>query len=262
MEKTKKIKHCKQSTISEAWAVVQGIPIPEVDSNEIGANVHSIQKEYPDSKIVPAIVVVQGDGKGPIAPFWQNQISIDSGNHLVRIGHQYLSIHFVRNNAKKYDTFSASFEPVAKKVTDIWAGNFSNDRKRMPLSVLGFGYINSFDFSRNNFDLSQYFQFNFGLNVSGINLALAGLKTFFNLVEQESKALVTLEVEVVDSPLGPDSVRLVTRVLAQSPNSQKILIGDKAAILSEMKRMKEIAKSTFFGFATQTTHQLMEAVYD
>ncbi|MDP8212227.1 MAG: hypothetical protein P9X22_02910 [Candidatus Zapsychrus exili] len=241
--------------------IVQGVPA-EVDNSESGAFTHTLDKKYKDNKKIPAIVVTQQAKDFPMPAYWHSQLSINSDSNLIRFGHQYLSIHFLKKNDSKYDTFSDTLEPVIVDTLNTWADIISDRRGVLPVNMIGFGYINTFvDFALDGFDLSKYFRYSFGVDNSEIEASLSAVKTSFTILENKTSIPIILEIEVGPNPKKPGFMKVVTKVMAQRLKTTHIPQKDTKKIMEEIKGMKDLAADTFFGFVTDETKKIMEAQY-
>jgi len=92
---SKNVTYCTNSTITEAWTFVHGLPAA-VNDAEMGALRHAAQKQLPGLKVLPGTVVVRRPQDGLAPPFWVYQLTWDDGRLRARLGHRYLSVHYLR----------------------------------------------------------------------------------------------------------------------------------------------------------------------
>ncbi len=253
------VNYCKNPAITEAWAVIQGLPAPH-DDVEINAVIHATQKSIPALKRMPSIVVIQKQ-EGPVPAFWHSQYSWGADRYRTRIGHQYLSIHYIQQQEQKYETYQKSLEPEVKRLLKIWKSTASTTNSSRPLDRLGFGYINTFTFPNSKFDLSEYFKMNLNFTIEIEHTDLIGMKTDFNLIDQETNTHLILELSIEEDPANKDTIRLITKVNAEKVGIQHIPLNDVERIMATTLEVKTAAKTAFFGFATPSTHQIMGAEY-
>ena len=255
---SKRVTYCTNSTISEAWAFVRGLPAP-VNDAEMGALQHAAQKQVPGLKPIPSTVLVTQPKEGPTPPFWMAQLAWGDGSLLARLGHRYLSVHYVKRAAGRYETFEKSLEPAISTWLRIYKSTYGDKKEDYPVDQLGFGYINGFEFPVDSFDLSQHFKINFGVGVG--DGVLLGFATSFRFLDDGSGLHVKVNLEV--APTTPDAqlVRVVAKISAESPAVNDVSFLEANAILAAVKQAKEVAKSHFFDFATEQTHALMGAQY-
>lgn len=262
MQKPKTINYCKNSTISEAWAIVQGVPSPinQESKREIQALIHAGSKKYTDLKAQPLIIV--GETKsGDIAPFWEFQGSWDNGKYIVRTGHGYLSTHRVCNELSKYGRYDTDVKPVLSDWLDLQNSTISNPEKRGVGSV-GFGYINNFKFQNSGtFDYTKYLKLSSGVGVSNQDAELTQLKSSFVYFDKVKEVQYIVEAIVGNIPGAAESFEIVVQVYCEKRISGTLSLANKDKILTVNREIQKYAKEMFFDITTDETHGLMEVVY-
>jgi hypothetical protein len=255
------VTRCTNSTVTEAWATVFGSPAPVID-DETGALVHMARKKLPPLQSVPAVVLAQV-GAGPVPPFWKEQFAWDAKQFLVRVGHRYLSVHFLKKQGR-YETYPTSIEPAISAWLQAAEDAFGMEPTSYPVDRVGFGYVNTFDFASEDFDLSKYFRINFGVEVPSASQGLSGLEVRFGFVDAElASAHVITELMVQPLGQGADQRLVVqTKVRAESHGLQNCGFGSRDRLSEAVFAAKEAAKRVFFEIATEATHTLMGARYD
>lgn len=224
--------------------------------------VHMAQKKLPPLEPAPTVVFAQV-GDQPAPPFWREQFAWDNGRYLARAGHRYLSVHFLKR-PDKYDTFSTSIEPAIRAWLDAAAAAYGDDPESYPVDRVSYGYVNTFEFPTTDFDLSKFFQLNFGADVPSAKGGLAGLEVRFRFMDSGlANTLVTVQLVVL--PRGPDEANglaVQTKVNAETHGFEGLGFGAVDAVLAAIVAAKEAAKRVFFEIATPDTHTLMGAQYD
>jgi uncharacterized protein (TIGR04255 family) len=253
------VHYCENSTITEAWALLTGLPSP-VDETDAAVIERTARAEISGLRLEPAIVAIQTSSE-LVAPFWNRQFSWDSQHYLARFGHRYLSLHFIRRGEQRYGTYSDTFEPQLEKWLLIYkraVGTAANDHI---IGRLGFGYVNTFDFTPEGFDLSRFFKLNLTVDVGYPQAGLLALNVGFRFSEAGSG--VNLSVELVAESATETELRIATKIIAEFSTFEPPLSFDSSAeINKKLFAAKEAAKKAFFSFATPETHKLMGAVYD
>jgi uncharacterized protein (TIGR04255 family) len=254
------IRYCENSTISEAWALVLGRPSPLVP-DEISAVVHKAKKDIEGLTIHPSVVLVASGSTGVMPPHWQQQVSWNNDARLARIGHEYLSVHFIRQASQpKYEKFNQSLAPAIEQWLKLRGETIGNER---PLDRVVFGYVNIFAFPAESFDLSKYFKANVALDAAVANGGLQGFETTFRVMFGcTNEVTLAIAVDSIDESADPSipevHIRVVTRTVAQQALHDQTDFAD-SAVLEQIRVAKDRAKSLFFDFTTDETHQLMGA---
>jgi hypothetical protein len=254
------VAYCTNSTITEAWAVIAGLPTP-LDLVEEVLIWKSANRRIPELALEEAIVAVKGNPQ-VAPPFWKSQVSWQGGERMARFGHRFLSIHYRPQRPNLYRTYEESVRPSIETWLEIVRSSGA-DLVDESIDVVGFGYVNQFAFEPEaNFDLSRYFRLNVGVHVGDPSPALTGLKTTFHFsVAAPADADLVLALSA-ESPDERGPITVTTRVFAErrgTPNLSWTSLDDIAALIREVK---EVAKAAFFGFATEETHRIMGAQID
>jgi hypothetical protein len=125
---------------------------------------------------------------------------------------------------------------------------------------VGFGYVNSFTFDAEDFDLSRYFRLNIEVDVGDDGLGLHGLKALFHLHQPSRRMQLAVEIEVEAPPENSDQLSVITKVVAHGRGADELSFADTEALHREISGAKDSAKEAFFGFATDETRAIIEAV--
>lgn len=254
------IRYCKNSTITEAWALVVGLPA-RIDDTEASALFRASRDRFPDIQLKPAIVAVQADNPAP--PFWRNQVAWNSERHLARFGHRYLSVHFVRRGEERYLTFEETFEPALRAWLQLYSGTLTRESDKHPVDSLGFGYVNRFEFEPEDFDLSRYFRMNFALTIDGLtNVELQRFDIGSVLFDVARGMHLSINLSVEGPSETVPRVQVQTKVFAEKRGPDAASFFSDAQLGESIVRAKEAAKAAFFGLATDETHRIMGAVTD
>lgn len=255
---SKHVTYCTNSTITEAWTFVRGLPAP-VNDAEMGALRHAAQKRLPSLKVIPSTVLVTQPQDGPSPPFWISQLAWDDGSLLARLGHRYLSVHYVKRSSGRYETFKKSLKPAIETWLKIYKDTYGGKSEGYPVDRIGFGYINGFEFPVESFDLSEHFKITFGVGVG--DGGLLAFATSFRFLDEVAGLHITVNLEVAPTTPNADTVRVVAKISAENPSVNGISFLESDAILNAVERAKESAKTHFFDFATDRTHAAMGAQY-
>jgi hypothetical protein len=163
-EAPRRIVHCTNSTIIEAWAVAVGLPGP-VDDADAPLIMRRARSSITGMKERPAIVAVSGS-KELAAPFWSQQVGWDNDRYLARFGHRYLSIHFVKQQPQElYDTYAKTLEPHVTAWLEVVADALGAAASAYAIDRVAFGYTNQFTFPPDGFDISRYFKLSIGFDI-------------------------------------------------------------------------------------------------
>lgn len=244
----KKVKYCQKSTITEAWVVIRGIPT-KISENDPAIYLHSLQKNIPEIKKQPSVVFVQDRGDST-PPFWSNQFSWNKDKYLIRFGHQYLSLHFVKHAEDKYETYDKTLAPEIKKACSLWKETFSQetDNKRN-LDRIGFGYINTFSFPKKEFDLTKHFKIQIGIATPEESFGLRGIQTAFNFIDAKRSINTKVDFNLEEDRNNSNQIKVVTRVFSEKLGLSNKSFFDVDDILETTKEIKEVAKQVFFEIA-------------
>jgi hypothetical protein len=262
---------CKRSTITEAWALVQGLPAP-VDR----AAVHLVRKragkQIEDLTDNPVFVVTPGEGK--VDPHWSAQVSWGNGRYHARFGHRYLSVHFVRQSEEtRYRTYGETMEPHIRTWLGIYQSAFESETEEHPVDRVLYGYANTFHFDfADDFDLSALFRLNYGVSLKyrgsmeDFSPPLLGMGSSFRFPDVDGTTGLTVELNADTMGLGAQGeppekkLRVITKVVANKRVPDGTTFADRDRLLKEFDRARQSAKRTFFGFTTEKTHDVMGAV--
>ena len=111
--------YCEKSTITEAWAIVLGLP-GALDKNSGPILAHLAEDAIEGLTERPAPLAFSVSPPGLTPPFWNQQFAWDSDRYAARFGHRYLSVHFVRRDeGTRYETYAKTMEPWIRKWLDL-----------------------------------------------------------------------------------------------------------------------------------------------
>ena len=259
-----KIERCENSTITEAWALIRGVPreLGNIAHSEMKAIEYRLQKGIQGFKIDPTIVAVQNI-QGPIAPFWNFQGSWDSGKKLVRSGHEYLSIHTLCNPpSNRYDRFDTEIQPNLEKLIDLINEALPEDGgTKKKVHSVGFGYVNTFIFKNTSkLNPSDYFNLSVGLSLGANVGVVSQFKTSFNIVSKKKDYSIVVDILAGQVVGEKDSYEIVTQIHAEKLCEKSISYAEKAELIEVVKDVQKIAKLNFYRFATDKTLTEMGAI--
>ncbi len=254
------VTYCTNSTITEAWGVVLGLP-GELDAEEVGALAYFGRKRCGPFERVPSVVLVQRPAVGPVPPFWQQQLTWDHGRLLARLGHRYLSVHFLQKGDSRYHTYETSLQPAIRGWLETYDETLLGPPEHYPLDRVGFGYVNTFHFPASGFDLSTYFRVSMGIGVQTADTGLLALETNFRLFDASRSTDVIVNLSVNSGGEEGLQLQVQTKIVAERRSAEEGSLKDQASILAELVSAKEAAKAMFFDLATDETHRIMGAQY-
>lgn len=250
------VDYCENSTISEAWAVVIGTPAVGNAADEVAALAYASRRKFPGIETRTSHVLADGPKEAPVPPHWTTQLVWEGGRHVARIGPGYLSVHFVRG-AQAYEKYENSLGPEVAAWLEILTETFVGPDR--PVGRVVFGYSNAFSFPAANFDASQYFKLNLGIGVGDPKKGLRELSASFRMpLDGDCEVSCALAIE----PLPGDSMLFVRTKTIADDTAADLTFSDAEGVSKAIVRAKNRAKTTFFDFATEKTHDLMKAHYE
>ncbi|MBI2605142.1 MAG: TIGR04255 family protein [Deltaproteobacteria bacterium] len=251
----KKIIRCTNSTITEALVILRGQPAQQ-DDEALGAMLKAGRKKFPDIKKMPSLVIIEKQD-GPIPPFWNTQLSWGNNRYVVRLGHQFLSIHFICDLAKdRYDTYEGTLGQPVKDWLEI-VSEFSGTGVFKPEKI-GFGYVNTFLAKEEKLDLSDYFKINVGIELDPTKTPLQEINTHFRFLQPNTNTKLSFDLRVGEKS---GQVQLQTKTSAKRqgiPASDFKKIED---VLKTIVEIKDAAKEAFFALTTDRAKREMGAQY-
>ena len=256
-----RVSYCSDSTIIEAWATVRGVPVP-LDEDEAPGLVLAAKKVIPTLADEASVVVARiPDPRQPVPAFWNRQVSWDQGRCLSRVGHRYLSVHVLADDGRKYERYEESFLPSFRQWLELFRAFYGGGVIRPQVDAMSFGYVNAFRFPVRDFDLSQAFRLNIGVDVESAKDGLSGMDLRFAFRAGAGEAV---SVQVTVGTLGADleMLEVKTKVSAESHALGSLFLDDPERIENRVHAAKETAKRVFFEIATASTHEQMGAHYD
>ncbi len=254
----REVTFCERSTITEAWAVLRGRPAPLVHG-ESAALVFAVKRALPELQREPAMVFAEIPLSGPVAPFWSEQWSWESGRLRARVGHRYLSVHRFADDEHRYETFERSFVPALTPWLIVCSQIYDDPLVIPAVAEVSFGYINTFRFSEHDFDLSRVFRLTVGFELEGLDSGLEGLDVKFHYRDGvRPRTQVMVQVAARPEVGGEVLVRAKTTATIRLDDG---FWKDKVRLEAELRDAKAAAKRAFFELATEDTHRQMGALY-
>jgi hypothetical protein len=254
-----RVTFCEHSTIVEAWATIWGRPAP-VRDEDTGALVFAAKREFTQLTREPAVVAAKIPDADVVPPFWSQQWSWDRGRYTARLGHQFLSVHFLAGPDTHYDTFDNSMAGALRGWFRAMAIVYRDRDFTNPADRVAFGYMNEFAFPGEGFDASEWFKYNVGIDMPGIDSGLLNLDLKFAFADPGSNAVIALEIHTEADHADSDRVRVRTKIAAQTMMIHEFL-DDPDGLERVIRQVKDVAKDAFFEFTTAKTHQKMGAQY-
>lgn len=255
-----KVTYCEQSTITEAWAVIIGAPGPVVEGEDAAVS-YAARKQIGELQQQPSLVFVEQSDLQNVPPFWRQQFSWEDDKYLARLGHRYLSVHYVKRGDDRYEQYDRTLKPAIKTWLIAYEDTLSGTKAPHPLKRAGFGYVNTFVFPQADFDLSRYFKLDFGIGSNSAKNGLSALEVNFELTYPDTNTVVSVNLLVRPVLTDLGQVELRTMIEAQTPLDDAHTFLDHEILLDVIMTTKDIAKDVFFDLATETTYEIMGARY-
>jgi hypothetical protein len=252
------IAYCTSSTIAEAWAYVGGLPAV-VDATDAAVLLRGARERFPALREIPAIVAAPG-GSSPVAAYWRHQVTWGNGDYVVRFGHRYLSVHFVRRE-NRYDRFDTTMRPVVADWLAAYASAFGAHAASHPVDVMSFGYANTFALEPEGFDVADYFGLHVGFAIGVVDAAALGLHTSVTVQDHARDVRLAVELDVGGANPSDPKLHVTTRVSAECDAADGTTFADAMTLEAAIVRAKAAARETFFNFTTPKTHAIMGAVH-
>lgn len=254
----KAVSHCANSTITEAWFILQGAPA-KYDEDEIGSLNTEAKKRFPDLMRKPSVVLTHRTEQ-PQQPFWTSQLAWNGLKNQARIGHKYLSVHSLCGPSTPYEGFTKSLRPAIESWLSIFNEKIAKP-ENFVISNIAFGYLNTFTFPSKKFDVSKYFGVNLAIEIEDMGIALTKAESDFRLILSKHKATSDVTLGITSNSDGK-SLTVTTAVVTNRDVSKKLTISDSVKIFEHISDLKEASKEVFFGFATpHTRDEIMRAEY-
>jgi hypothetical protein len=221
-----KIQHCANSTISEAWAVVIGLP-GRIEDADVPLVARAARRTIgPDLTEKPAIVAVNAP-KDLAAPFWSQQVTWGGERYLARFGHRYLSVHFRREQEDEpYDTYANTLQPQIATWLNIVAEGLDGAAAEYGVDRIGFGYVNRFAFSPDDFDVSRFFKLSLSFDVGSETAGALGLRTEFRLYDPTHTIYLIVQLTAEGPADEKSDISVTTRVLAEKRGLEGLTFAD------------------------------------
>jgi hypothetical protein len=168
-------------------------------------------------------------------------------------------MHFLRQ-AKRYETYGASLRPWVLGWLEAYVTAFGQDAGTQRIDRVGFGYVNEFQFTPEEFDLSRFFRVNFSADL-GAGVGLGSFEAKFTFDDRPAGARISFDLAAFGAEGEGKPVRLVTKVFAEKRDFEATF-ADTALLDQKIHEAKEAAKGCFFALATEETHARMGAVHE
>ena len=246
--------------ITEAWVVVVGAPGSVVEGED-SAVYYAATKQLGEIQRQPSLVFVEQSDLQNVPPFWRQQFSWENDKYLARLGHRYLSVHYVKRGDDRYEQYERTLKPVINIWLTAYEDTLRGTKAPYSLKRVGFGYVNTFVFPQADFDLSRYFKLEFGVGSNAAKNGLSALEINFELTYVDTNTVVSVNLLVRPVLADARQVELRTMVEAQTPLDEAHTFLGHGELLDIIMTTKDIAKDVFFDLATETTHEIMGARY-
>lgn len=252
------VTYCKKSTLREVYAAVVGLP--EIfKKDEFDALKIRIQREWPTHELSarPALLTLgAADEATPRPPDWFAQVCWDDRRWFGRWGHRFLGLHRMVVDGERYQTFQETMRPTLGKWLRIAQNAYDYVDVNPPAASVVFGYVNNFVFTSEEADLSDWFRFNFAIDVAGASRGLSEFSVSARIPrpDQHARAAVHLRAQQ-----GAGDLQVTVHTTVESDLPEGMTFKQTDALLDEINRVKILAKETFFSFVTDRTLIRMEA---
>lgn len=255
------IAYCTNSTLRETYAAVVGLPAP-VAMNEFGALRTRFEREWPEHQfsslqmLVPSSSPPALDPMQEVPPFWYGQLAKGGGRWLGRWGHRTVGLHCVVAEGEQYRTFSQTMLPTLRNWLQAAREAYAFAAVDPPVATVVFGYVNAFDLSPGDGDLSEWFRFNIAIDAVGTAAGLSEIAIGARIPrpEHRARAHISLTAQQTDARIRVSVHTAVERDLADG-----VLFSAADVSLAGIETAKAVAKETFFSFVTQRTLDFMGA---
>ena len=255
-----RVVRCENPKITEAWCFLLGAPavFEETDPALIR---RFATRSLGELRNRPTFVVRQGVKNAPSAPFWTEEVSWADETHLARFGHRYLSVHFRSTGGHTYTTYAESLRQPIGAWLEALSSFAELSEDDASIQRVGFGYINTFEFDSESFDISEFFRLNFAVEVQGSTMSLTGVESAFQFFDPDEDALIRIEVKI-DAGVGEANPVIVRTRVVSDTRVEALGFHQPEEVDKSIYRAKELAKGRFFGLATEKTHELLGVVTD
>jgi hypothetical protein len=255
----REVTFCERSTITEAWAVVLGRPVPVI-LEEPAAIVMAAKRALPQLEREPAMVIAEIPQRGPVAPFWSQQWAWDEGRLRARIGHRYLGVHRLADEEHRYETYERSLAPALRSWLEACVRVYDDPLIIQALDQVGYGYINTFSFPAADFDLTKIVRMELGIELAGLHDGLDGFDVKLHY-RDKLQPTARVAVQVIVQPDGPVPETLLVRTKVTAAVAQEGSWTDRAFVERQVLVAKAAAKRAFFDLVTDETREMMGAQY-
>ncbi len=257
---SKKVEYCENSTITEAWAAVLGSPA-EINDSVTGGLENNASKVLGEFSIKPSRVFIEQNADEKLVPsFWHKQLTWNNSKYLARIGHRYLSVHFIKTE-DKYEKYKNSLLPQIREWLNAYKETIDGRKEKHSVDRVIFGYVNNFRFEVDqSFDLKKYFKILFGTEAKSAKNGISHLNVNFRL--QHESIEVAVDLNIMPHPTNKSQLMVSTKIEGQKSIGEDLTFEEPDKIIENIFVTKEAAKAVFFDLATDETMKLMGAIYD
>jgi hypothetical protein len=255
------VAYCTRSTLRETYAAVIGLPAP-VTPSEFGSLRTRFEREWPEHQfsslqmLLPPAPPPALDLEQEVPPFWFGQLAKNHGRWVGRWGHRTIGLHRVIAEGEQYRTFSHTMRPTLESWLQAAREAYAFAAVDPPVATVVFGYVNAFDLTPGDGDLSEWFRFNFAIDAAGTNAGLSEIAVGARIPRPEHRARANVSLTAQQAE---DLVRVSVHTLVERDLPDGTLFSAAGVLLDEIEHAKVLAKDTFFSFATNRTLEYMGA---
>lgn len=253
------IEYCSSSTLKEVYTAVVGLP-DAPDPLEAAILRRQFQRTWSPHTLAANQVLVQGpategDGLAEVPPRWFEQLTWENGAWTGRWGHRTLGLHRLITKGK-YETFSSTMKPTLLEWLEAGERAYDFLGQAPPVASVVFGYVNVFELELDDGDLSDWFRFNFAVDITGAETGLVELAVGAKVArpDKAARAAINLVAKQQDH-----HVEVVVHTFAERDATDGTTFAEQNQLLDEIEQAKTVAKDTFFSFTTEQTLELMGA---
>ncbi len=152
--------------------------------------------------------MIEGNNLEVAPAFWHSQYCWENDRYRVRLGHRYLSVHFIKQGNTKYERYAESIKPEIGLWLDVYNSIVNGSSEPFNIEKITFGYINTFKFKAEDFDLSNYFKIDFGADISKSNNQIDNLHITFTISELSSN----ITIKVFSNPADSKEIFVTTNI--------------------------------------------------
>ena len=265
----KKVKNCKNCTISEVWVQITGMPdkISPADPyflfnslKKILENKHQLQCGLRKGRPVLLNTETGQHDLDICPPFWNGEIrwTEKSQKKMLRTGHQFFAFHSLFDGQNSYSGYKRSFESVFQKIIS----SLENSQV-FEATELTFKYVNTINLqtkTNGEFDFRDYFNAGFFHNLK-YPLPIKQSNFSYEFNSKKSGITINVNTNIKSEQPGKGALTAVIETTGTDLLKKKIKLNDKK-IIERAKLVKEEIKTLFFDFMTDNTKDnIMEVRY-